>query len=194
MYWNRSLEKQCNKRIECILSDADLLKIYKKFGMPYLRRSSVFHGLDRFLRKNNVTGKTCFEVGTWNGLTAVVLSRFFKHVVTVDIAHNPEKYEVLQFLNIRNVTCVNINSNDDKPRVIRQHGPFDFAYLDGNHEDDSLSDWELVKDCGRVLFQEVWPWQKPVFELVESLPKEQVIYSDDGLAIWDKNRKPKKDG
>lgn len=192
MYWNRSMEKVCNKRIESILSDPILLKLYNKFGMPYFRRSSVFHGLDRFLRKNGVTGKLCLEFGTWNGLTAVVLSRFFKQVVTVDIVDNREKYEVLEYLNIRNVTCITIASNEEKQKVIRQHPSFDFAYLDGNHEDDATTDWDLVKHCGRVLFQEVYPFQKPVFELVQSLPQEQVIYSDDGLAIWDKNRKAKK--
>lgn len=184
MYWNRTLEKVCNKRIDCILGDQDLLKVYKHFGVEFLRRSSVFHGLDRFLKKNRIQGDICFEIGTWNGLTAMVLSRYFKQVVTVDIAHNKQKHELFDYLKIHNVRCVDIESNDDKPKIIRKTD-FDFCYMDGDHENDSLDDWELVRHCGRVMFQEAWPWQKPLWELVESLPKDQVVHNGDGLVYWD---------
>lgn len=186
-YWNRSLEKVVNTRIECILSDPYLFEIYKQFGMPYLRRSSVFHGLGTFLKDNNVKGKVCLEVGTWNGLTAAILSRHFELVVSLDIAHNKEKYAVIHHLGLKNIKCIDIEDNNEKAKIIKKHS-FDFAYLDGNHEHDTFFDWGLVKHCGRVLFHEAWPHQKPVWELLESLPKGQVIHGGDGLALWDKTR------
>lgn len=186
-YWNRTMEKLLNDRIQTLLEDAELLKIYQKFGAGYFRRSSIFHGLDEILRKNKVRGELCLEYGTWNGLTAVVLSRYFKKVVTIDIAHNREKYEVIDFIKRDNIKCINIQSNAEKEEIAKRYD-FDFAYLDGNHENDTLLDWGLVKHCGRVLFHEAWPHQKPVWELVESLPKNQVIIGDDGIALWDKSR------
>lgn len=186
-YWNRTMEKITNQRIHAILEDAEMFDLFKTFGIEYFRRSSVFHGLDRFMRENKVRGKLCFEVGTWNGLTAVVLSRYFEQVVTIDIAHNKEKYAVIHHLRRKNIKCIDIQHNDEKHEIAKKYN-FDLAYLDGNHENDTLLDWCLVKHCGRVLFHEAWPHQKPVWELVESLPKQQVIHGDDGIALWDKSR------
>lgn len=186
-YWNRSMEKLLNQRLQIILEDAELLDLYRTYGAGIFRRSSVFHGLDAFLKQNKVRGRLCFEVGTWNGLTAVVLSRYFEQVVSIDIAHNKEKYAVIHHLRRKNIKCIDINDNSEKGALAKKYN-FDFAYLDGNHENDTLLDWGLVKHCGRVLFHEAWPHQKPVWELVQSLPNGHVIHGDDGIALWDKSR------
>lgn len=182
------IEKQIGYRVQTILSDPDLLSVFKEFGAEIFRRSSVFHGLRQFLTEEGVVGGVAFEVGTWNALTSVVLSRFFDQVVTVDIAHNEEKHRVLAHLGIRNVQCIDIVDNEHKARIARDT-KFDFAYLDGNHADDTNLDWDLTKKCGRVLFQECWPFQQPVFNLVHSLPSHQVSYGGMGLALWDGSKK-----
>lgn len=182
--WTLDMEKQVGARIQTVLGNPDLLEVYKAFGGAVFRRSSVFHGLGQFLAANDVRGKVCFEIGTWNGLTAVVLSRFFDLVVTVDIAHNREKHRIIEHLGIDNIRCFDIDSNDEKAGIASQY-EFDCAYLDGDHAHDTGSDWALTKGCGRVLFHEVWPFQPPVWSLVKSLPEEQVKYGGDGLALWE---------
>lgn len=182
-FWSEAMEKQLGARVQIVLESPDLLSAYQRFGAEILRRSSVFHGLERFLRDQKITGDRCFEVGTWNGLTAVILSKFFKEVVTVDIAHNEAKHKVLRHLGITNVRCIDIDSNDEKKAYADQFA-FDFAYLDGNHADDTLDDWAITKKCGRVLFHEAWPWQVPVWGLVHTLPKDEVVYNGEGLALW----------
>lgn len=183
-FWTEQMEKQLGDRMQMLLGDEALLKVYQKFGGSPFRRSSVFHGLARFLRQCEVRGGTCFEIGTWNGLTAAVLSRFFDQVVTVDIAHNELKHEILSHLGITNVKCVDIRDNDHKAQVAKRL-EFDFAYLDGDHANDTESDWELTKGCRHILFHEVWPFQDPVWRLVNQLPYQQVTYGGAGLALWD---------
>jgi hypothetical protein len=182
-YWSRSMEKKLGDRVQTVLCDPYLLTVFQEFGGETFRRSSVFHGLEKFLADNMVRGKLCFEIGTWNGLTAAVLSRHFDQVVTVDIAHNELKHTIIKRLGIQNIQFVDIGDNYDKWKVAEELD-FDFAFLDGNHADDTAADWEIVKRCGRVLFHEAWPFQIPVWKLVQGLPQEQVIYGGDGLALW----------
>lgn len=124
------------------------------------------------------------EIGTFNGLTASVLSRYFDHVVTIDVMPNPLKTRILKHLGIKNVTCLDVKDNKEKASVIHDL-EFDFAYLDGDHAHDTDTDWALVKQCGRVLFHEVWPFQEPVFKLVHRLNMEQVRFNGCGLALWE---------
>ncbi len=183
-FWTPEMEKQVGDRLQILLEDAALRSVYERFGGEVFRRSSVFHGLGRFLARQEVSGTLCFEVGTWNGLTAVVLSRFFERVVTVDIAHNAVKHQILEHLGIKNVRCFDITDNEDKAKLARQF-VFDCAYLDGDHAHDTLTDFELTKHCGRVLFHEVWPFQPPVWNLVNSLAPHHVVRGGAGLALWD---------
>jgi hypothetical protein len=166
-----------------LLDDPPLMHTYARFGGGPFRRSSVFHGLRKFLIEQNIRGRCCFEIGTWNGLTAAVLSSFFDRVVTVDIAHNPLKHEILDFLDIRNVTCIDIADNVEKKKLADDLR-FDFAYLDGDHANDTKADFEMSKKCGQVLFHEVWPFQPPVWDLVHSFHHSEVTHGGAGLAIW----------
>ena len=186
-YWTLEMEKQVGVRIQAILGDPMLSRVLEKFGVATFRRSAVLKGLRKFLTEQKVTGTRCFEIGTWNGLTAAVLSPFFEEVVTVDIAHNALKHEVLAFLGIKNVRCIDIESNLHKAEIAKKTS-FDFAFLDGNHAKDTEADWDMTYHCGRVLFDEAWPFQEVVWKKVNQLPHTQVVYGGAGLALWDEPR------
>lgn len=183
--WTNAMEKQVAYRVNVLLNDPQLVSVHQTFGRDILRRSSALHGLDDFLRENKIKGEVALEVGTWAGITAVILSRYFKRVVTLDIVDHPLKHKVLKHCGISNVECLKIEGEADKPRIVRELGAgFDFAYLDGDHHGCTEGDFDVAKRCGRVLFQEVFPWQSPVWELVNSLPKEEVTYGGFGFALW----------
>lgn len=186
-FWSESCEKQVGDRVQMVLRDPYLMAAYQRYGAEVLRRSSVFHGLDRFMAERGVRGRLCFEIGTWQGLTAAVLSRYFDRVVTVDIAHQERKHDLLAHLGITNVECIDIESNSDKAAVWRGvAAECDFAYLDGDHANDTMTDFELVKGCRRVLFHEAWHWQTDVFALTMAiLPRAEVTHNGMGLALWD---------
>lgn len=183
--WTKDVEKQFGRMLQIVLNDPQLVSLHQKFGGEIFRRSSIFHELHRVLLNNQVSGDTCFEIGTWNGITAVVLSRFFNRVVSVDIVHNDIRHEIVDYLGIKNIEFIDIADNDEKADVAKRTD-FDFAYMDGNHAEDTRSDWNLVKECGQVLFQECLPMQPPVWELVKSLPQDEVVYGGIGMALWRK--------
>ncbi len=182
-HWTQAMEKQVGRRVQILLEDPALLRVYEKFGAEIFRRSSVFHDLEKFLREQNIKGKCAFEIGTWNALTAIVLSRFFDRVVTVDIADQPLKQEILKEAGVTNVECITIANNKAKKPILAELD-FDFAYVDGDHAHDTDADFELVKRCGLVMFHEFWPFQPPVWKLVNSLPQHEVTAGGTGLALW----------
>lgn len=186
-FWSRAMEKKLADRLQIVLEDPYLLKLFQQFGGRIFRRSSVFHGLAAFLRLNGIKGRTAFEIGTWNGLTAIILSRHFEKVVTCDIANEKLKYRLVDHLGIKNIEFVTVEDNSAKAKLARSTD-FDFAYVDGDHAHDTAHDFDLVRKCRQVMFQEVWPFQEPVWELVEALPQSQIIRGGDGLALWDGNR------
>lgn len=183
--WTLAMEKKLCDRVQVVLSDPRMTLVLQAFGAEVFRRSSIFHGLDAFLDESGVRGGTCFEIGTWNGLTAITLSRYFDRVITVDIAHNAMKHEIIARLGIDNIRCFDVADNADKARIAAAHD-FDFAYLDGDHAHDTEADFALVEHCGRVLFHEVWPFQKPVWSRVHRLLPSEVTFGGDGLALWRK--------
>lgn len=187
--WTRAMEKQHNYHEEILRSNPRWKAIDEKWGYRVFRRSSIFHGLEKFLRDNNVKGSCCFEIGTWNGLTAAVLSQFFDEVVTVDVVHNKAKHEILEFLGIKNVRCIDIRWDQDRQDKLNVASElkFDLSFLDGDHAEDTEFDFDLVKHCGRVLFHEAWYWQSPVWELVNSLPQDQVTRGGMCFALWQKS-------
>ena len=162
----------------------DLYKIYRRRGINVFRRSTALLGLDRFVREQNFRGRRCIEIGTCKGLTAIILSRYFDEVVSFDIFPDEEKRELAAMCNINNIRFVDISGNEERAEIVEALD-FDAAYCDGNHADDTETDFKLVARCGRVLFHEYWPLQPAVWGLVNNLRKSgSVITHGDSFALW----------
>lgn len=173
--------------------------IFERFGKRAFGRSSACSEFESFLQMICARGKggssnggyglgeVCLEIGTFHGITAVILSQFFSRVVCVSVDDMPVmKKEIIDYLGIKNISFYDAKDNDDKERFVRALS-FDFCYQDGDHTHDTRSDFELVRRCGRVLFHEYWPLQAPVWNLVNSLPQEEVTKAKfDCLAYWEK--------
>lgn len=163
--------------------------IFKRFGKKAFGRSSACAEFESFLTTQvGIDPKhVCLEIGSFNGITAAILSQYFKHVYCVSIDEMPVmKREIVDYLGIKNISFYDAKDNEEKARFIHALD-FDFAYVDGDHAHDARSDWELVKRCGRVLQHEAWPLQAPVWNLVNSLPKDEVIWAKyDCLAYWER--------
>lgn len=164
--------------------------ILKKFGKVAFGRSSVCMEFESFLKQIKAAGNCCLEIGTFHGVSAVILSQFFEKVVSVTIeAPGQEilKHQITEYLGIKNIQFYDVKDNNEKKQVIDSLN-FDFCYSDGDHTNDTMFDYELVKRCGRVLFHEYWPLQPAVWNLVNSLPKNKVKRASvDSFAYWDIN-------
>ncbi len=167
--------------------------IFKRFGKAAFGRSSACAEFESFLKQigagnsNIFRGKCCLEIGTFHGITAVLLSQFFERVVCVSIDEMPVmKREIVDYLGIKNIAFYDAKDNAEKARFVHALD-FDFCYMDGDHAHDTYTDFALVKRCGRVLLHEYWPLQPPVWNLVNSLPQDEVMHARfDCLAYWER--------
>lgn len=166
--------------------------VLKKFGKKAFARSSALMEFEPFLKRINAGGKTCLEIGTYHGITAIILAQYFRRVVCVSVDNDPSsllKHEIVKHLNIKNIDFIDLDNNSQKSKVIDKLD-FDFCYMDGDHTHDTHTDFELVKRCGKVLFHEYWPIQAPVWNLVNSLPDSEVTRAEhDCFAYWKRGDK-----
>ncbi len=166
-----------------------LQAIIRKYGKGAFGRSSACMEFETFLQyiRAGRTDGTCLEIGTFHGITALILSQYFEHVICVtkeDAGAKPMKHELVKFLGLKNIEFHDITDNSQKKPLVDSL-QFDFCYQDGDHTNDTLTDFDLVKRCGNVLFHEYWPLQPPVWNLVNSLPQEQVQRAAiDSFAFW----------
>jgi len=177
-------EKLFYERFWNLHNDQVLLAIFQEFGIGVFRRSSVLEGFAKFLEQNNVQGRSCVEIGTCNGLTALVLSRYFDYVTSVDIEPNDVKQKIVDFVGVTNVRFVDVKDNEEKYKVVSTI-KFDGAYLDGDHARDTERDFNLVSRCGQVVFHEYWEAQPLVWRLVNNMRSTgEKITTKGKLALW----------
>jgi len=176
-------EKLFYARFWALHKDPALVRVAKKFGFEPFRRSSVLEGLDDFCKEQKFSGKRVVEIGSWMGLTAVVLSRHFEEVVSVDIHPTEEKHAIVKFLGIKNVRFIDVKDNAEKAAVINEL-QFDGALVDGDHARDTELDFSLVERCGQVLFHEHWDAQPAVVDLVNRLRARGTVATEGKWALW----------
>lgn len=176
-------EKKFYDRFWSLHANPDLVSVYRAFGPEVFRRSSVLEGFGHFIKSTGFTGNCCVEIGTCYGLTAIVLSRHFQKVVSIDIEPNPAREKITAHLGIGNIEFVTVKDNAAKAEVLRGLA-FDAAYVDGDHARDTDSDFDLVKGCGRVLFHEYWEAQPPVWKLVNDLARTGKVQTSGKFALW----------
>lgn len=165
-------------------------KVLAEFGKTAFARSSACMEFENFLQRIGAGGKTCLEIGTYQGMSAVILSQFFDKVVCVSVDEDPRriiKREIVEFLGLQDkIVFHDVKDNAAKAAIIRYLN-FDFCYSDGDHMHDTHTDFDLVRRCGRVLFHEAWPLQPAVWNLVHTLPADEVTWaSHDCFAYWRK--------
>ncbi|MES2634015.1 MAG: hypothetical protein V4669_13660 [Pseudomonadota bacterium] len=171
-------------RFDALMNDAQLMRVYRKFGREVFRRSAALEGLNEFVKANGFKGGRCVEIGTCHGITALILARYFDEVVSIDIAPFPLKHEIAAFLKVKNITFIDVKDNAEKAQVIKALD-FDAAFCDGDHAADTETDFALVARCGHVLFHEHWAPQPPVLKLVETLKRKGRVATAGKWAIWD---------
>jgi predicted O-methyltransferase YrrM len=134
------------------------------------------------------------EIGTYRGVGAACLSQFCHRVVTIDLHHGRmeqlgESWDRRGFwrqLGVHNVDLRLVHDNGEKARLIAALD-FDFAFIDGAHDETVRDDFAMVKRCGAVLFHDYdrrgRKDQDCVADFVDTLPQDQVTVMDI-FALW----------
>jgi len=174
-------------------TDPTIKKIIENCPWEIFGRSSAyFSGAEKVLR-SVLFGKNfkhALEIGTYHGITSALISKYVEKVTTLDIV-NPGcslnvKKRLWKNLGIKNIESFEIKNETEKENIISLL-EFDFVYMDGDHAQYTYSDWMMVRKCGRVLFHEFWKRQIPVWNLVNSLPDNEVVFfHKTSFAYWEK--------
>lgn len=177
-------EKKFYERFNSLHRDPDLVRVVARFGIEALRRSSALEGFEDFVKATGFRGRRCVEIGTCKGITAIILARYFEEVVTIDVKPDPQRHDIALFLGVENVQSWHVEDNAKKAEVISRLD-FDAAFVDGDHANDTESDFALVKRCGCVLFHEYWQAQPPVWALVNRLRESgDPVETRGKFALW----------
>jgi predicted O-methyltransferase YrrM len=174
-------------------------KIEQIYGAKALRKSAINIRDGAGVFEWALAGKgyrTVLEIGTYRGVSAAEMSQFCDRVITIDLKHgraeqHGETWDRQAFwksLGAENVELHLVANDAEKARLIAGL-EFDFAFVDGAHDETVFKDFDMVKKCGRVLFHDYEPNHKPghghVFNLVSGLPSNEV-QTKDIFALWTK--------
>lgn len=177
-------EKKFYERFNALHRDPQLVSVLKSFGIDAFRRSSVLEGFEAFIQRHNFKGRRCVEIGTCKGLTAIVLARYFREVVSIDVMPDKERAAIAKHVGATNVRFVTVADNVEKAKAINAL-TFDAAYVDGDHARDTATDFALVRRGNRVLFHEYWEAQPPVWTLINMLIRRgENVVTEGKLALW----------
>lgn len=131
--------------------------------------------------------KILLEIGTANGISALICSFHAEKVITIDINRFPmaETYW-FTFRQRDSIDSYVVDDDRDKARLIESLD-FDCAFIDGDHSYEGVElDFGLVRECGTVLFHDYWEvTDKGVRDFVNTLPKNE-MYFDEPFALWKK--------
>ena len=175
-------EKRFYERFWALLRDRDLMRVFERFGPEAFRRSSVLEGFEALIEEEQFKGDTCVEIGTFRGLTALVLKRHFRRVISIDLYDDAMRAEIADELGLE-YEFVRVRSNAEKAEIVARLR-FDAAYVDGDHAHDTESDFALVERCGRVLLHEHWDAQPAVLALVRRLRAQGLVVTRGKFALW----------
>lgn len=170
------LTRLINERMK-LVSDEVILRVFDKFGPAVFRRCSapadyaekVFR--DVFAQEPVASH---LEIGCLNGITAAVMTQYADVVHTIDIVDYPLKYEIWDFLGLSGKIKFHLIKNEVEKFDLIENLDFQSAYPDGNHVNHTFSDFLITRKCGRLLFHEAGNESSQPWNLVKSLPKDEI--------------------
>ena len=166
-----------------IINTIDVYKYAKE--NDFLRISAV-QDLRFFVRFfQHLKINIAVEIGTYQGIGAAYFTQFANKVHTFDITdcESFKRIKIWNDLGVENKISFYIIKNRNDIKKILENIKFDFAFIDGKHtKEDVRADWELVKNCGRVLFHDTENLSS-IGEFVESIGGK--LFANKNLGYWE---------
>lgn len=178
-------------------------RIEAMYGSRVLRRSAmnIRGGAGVFERVLAGKGyRTAVEIGTYRGVSTAEIAQYVEHVVTFDLREGKlensgetfDRRALWDALGVgHKITLILVRDNAEKAAILRGM-KFDFAFVDGAHDETVRDDFDMVKKCGRVLFHDADDNRlrehkanapNHVYDFLATLPKDQVEFIDI-FALW----------
>ena len=135
--------------------------------------------LMNFIKKLNPLPDTVLEIGTFNGLSTMILAQVARRVFTFDICVRNAEF-IWNLYDIRHKIGMFVGNNSQEIREEIQDrmqqpvylkitgNKYNLAFIDGNHSIEAVKyDFETVKFTKRVLFHDVQ--KPPIGDFVKSI-------------------------
>lgn len=151
-------------------------KLIDKFKNDAVHMSCIYLGnseedLRYFLEKHKP--KNVIEIGTYQGVSAAIISEYADEVYTVDVEVKALLADILQYLEIKNVYFIPVENRKDEIKEIKdifKMKKIDFVFLDGEHFNGELKkDYEMTKECSKILIHDYSPAFKEVYDFCNNL-------------------------
>jgi len=127
--------------------------------------------------------KLAVEIGTCFGFGAMMLGKVCQQVVTIDVHLDPRVQEVLAMFHVTNVAQV-VVPNDAAKSILLGALDFDFAFIDGCHEQAAVAlDFALTRKCRTVVFHDYWDKNPGVKSVVDSIA-DGVLFKGYTPFVW----------
>jgi hypothetical protein len=154
--------------------------LIKKFGTHINHMSCVYLGDGENVLRNMCTRiknrKSCLEIGTYQGVSACVLSEYFEDVLTIDIEKQPLTTQIIEYGKVGNITAVLVKNRKDEDAIIKKAftSPIQLVFIDGEHFNGELKkDWESVNEhCDNILIHDYSPFFSEVYDFVNEKSKK----------------------
>lgn len=163
-------------------------EIIKKYGRQLVFPMSAMRDEELFLSFMEQVGhvETIIEMGTYAGLSTILLSKFADVVHTFDVVNYNLRDSIWKHFDVNNVVFHHIRDNEEKRKIVDTLD-FQFAFIDGNHHGVE-TDYLMTKRCGKLLFHDYehgFPednCRTMVVKFVDSI--EGVVRIDEPFALW----------
>ena len=141
----------------------EIMKKLNEIGRPDLIAESAVRRDDflvSFVKKLEPKVANIIEIGTYNGFSALTLASIGKIVYTYDVAYRGAEFVWNLFGMEKKIRCcvapqwqIDFEIKNTIVKCWKDKFNFNFAFIDGEHTEKAVRhDFELVKFCGRVLF------------------------------------------
>jgi len=155
-----------------------------KYGFGYLCGGTSVRPDNIILKvMQHVRPKVAVEIGTYRGLSTVVMASVCDGVHTFDVKYWKEDTEFLWSLfGVRDRIFYHIVKDSFTEKYLLDSREFDFAYIDGCHLLEAAKfDFEITKKCEHVLFDDA-DGIAPFLETINSInvTKRFAYWSADG--------------
>lgn len=139
-------------------------KIIELYGEGALNKSAIglrdgANILTHFITQKPVN--VALEIGTYKGMSAALMAQYCTKLYTIDLKHGRlerhaevfKRQELWDSLGLTNIELILVKDNIEKAGIIKEL-EFDFAFVDGAHDETVADDFDMVSKCGNVLFHD----------------------------------------
>lgn len=137
-------------------------KIVEKYGHAGIHHSCVYLDNGEQILRNILEQlkplRTVIEIGTYQGVSAAVISEYAEKVHTFDIVFMPLRMKILRHLGIKNISCHVVKNNTEKELEINkifETEKVDLCFIDGEHSKGQPPiDFEICRQCDQILMHD----------------------------------------